>query len=237
MKTLNKINTQYKSELFNLDKISSNWKGFSTFALWLCDYISPKVVVDLGVGEGYSTSCFATSQNTDRVYGIDNFEGDSLSGFFTRDESYEKVSQTLQRLELHNAMILRGDFKKVYKRFNESIDILHIDGVHLYKDVKNDYKLWVNKLREGGVVLLHGIHSFPYDVGRFFDEITLPKLYLKDIHLRGFCNVKDVDESIKDSAYFLTGLGVVSKNIEVLSDIKEVFNKFLIKEKVNEKKD
>ena len=147
------------------------WEGHGNFAIHLTEALKPKVTVDLGVDYGFSTFCFAVLGHG-KVYGIDSFEGDEHAG---RRSTYDHVMGLREHfrvtLKMKNLYFIKGYFDDVAKRWEKKIDILHIDGLHTYDAVKNDYTTWLPFLNPDGVVLFHDTISFPHDVGRFFAEL------------------------------------------------------------------
>ena len=59
-----------------------------------------------------------------------------------------------------------------------SIDILHIDGLHTYDAVK-DFITWKNKIREGGSILFHdwNVRSEDFGVWKLWEEICADESY------------------------------------------------------------
>ena len=141
------------------------WEGHGNFAIHLTEALKPKVTVDLGVDYGFSTFCFAVL-GFGKVYGIDSFEGDEHAG---RRSTYDHVMGLRENfratLNMKNLYFIKGYFDDVAKRWEKKIDILHIDGLHTYDAVKNDYTTWLPFLNPDGVVLFHDTISFPHDVG------------------------------------------------------------------------
>ena len=97
-----------------------------------------------------------------------------------------------------------GFFDDVAKNWNKEIDILHIDGDHTYESVKNDYETWSPFVKENGVILFHDtcIDTPRFGVKRFFEELDMPKLTFTHT----------------------CGLGVASKNKQLIEFIKSNFN-------------
>lgn len=50
---------------------------------------------------------------------------------------------------------LRQDSLQAGTHFNKIVDFLFIDGDHSYEGVKKDIKIWMPKLRSGGVLIMH----------------------------------------------------------------------------------
>lgn len=191
--------------LTNLDDIPTAWRGHRKFAEWLVSSVKPEVTVELGVAWGFSTFCFAMPR-IGHVYGIDTFEGDQYTGDYSG--SYEYVLHRQEKLLMNdNVTFIKGNFDDVVKTWDKKIDILHIDGDHSYEAVKKDYENWIPHLKENGIVLFHDscvdvLGGRQFGVKRFFEEIDLPK-----------CNFTHT-----------FGLGVVSKNKELIEFIKTNFD-------------
>lgn len=153
-------------------KKPSAWEGHGRFAMHLVEKINPKIVVDLGVEYGYSTFCFAY-HNIGTVYGIDWFQGDAHAGF--NDDSFQTTFETYTELAskfgISNIKIVKGEFTEIAKTWDKTIDILHIDGLHTYEAVKHDFETWTRFCHNESIILFHDTVSYPYTVGRFFNEI------------------------------------------------------------------
>ena len=174
------------------------WIGHGEFAIKLVESLQPQITVDLGVDYGFSSFCLAYPQ-VGTVYGIDWFMGDEHTGF---RNTYESVISLHQELGLENLIFVKGDFSEICKVWNRQINILHIDGLHTYEAVSNDYKNWSKFCNDESVIMFHDVESFPGSVGKFFHEIE------------GFKIVK------KDSA----GLGIITKSEATFDRIKSLLD-------------
>lgn len=180
-----------------------SWKNHITFAQWIVNHKKPEVVVDLGVDYAYSTFCFALPR-IGKIYGIDSFEGDRHAG---PKNTYNFVNKKKEELGFDHITFIKGYFDDVAKTWEEPIDILHIDGLHTYDAVKNDYETWNKFVKEDGVILFHDtcVNNPDFGVRRLFDEIDLPKVNFQ----------------------LSNGLGVVSKDQTLIDEIKKEFEEVL----------
>lgn len=183
-----------------LQDIPTSWTDHITFAQWIVNRKNPDIVVDLGVDYGYSTFCFALPQ-IGKIYGIDSFEGDAMAGY---KNTYDYVREKRKELGLKNVIFVKGFFGLIARKWDKPIDILHIDGYHTYQAVKNDYDTWSKFVKEDGVILFHDtiVQKPGYEVDKFFAEIELPKTNFT-------CSY---------------GLGVVSKDEDLIQEINAVFD-------------
>lgn len=175
----------------------SAWKGHFEFAMWLVNKFNPLITVELGVDYGNSTFAFA-SEGVGIVYGIDCFGGDVHAG---QRNTYDTVTSTYlnllsqQLLKIPNIRILKGYFNEFIDNFeNNSIDILHIDGLHEYESVKEDFENYFPKCHNNSIILFHDVVAFKQTVGKFFEELPYPKTM------------------VSHSA----GLGILSKNQDII---------------------
>jgi predicted O-methyltransferase YrrM len=185
----------YEEKKKIIQSITSAWSGHYNFAEWLVKETKPSTIVELGVDYGFSLFTFA-SQQIGTVYGIDCFAGDQQTSFRNTEEF---VLEKLKETEINNVVLIKDYFSLANKRWVKPIDILHIDGLHTYEAVKEDYENWSKFVKDDGVILLHDtcIYGGDFGVWKLFEGIQLPKV------------------NFQHSA----GLGVISKDINVISKI------------------
>jgi hypothetical protein len=171
---VNHYDVPYPLERYSLDwveSITSAWTGHRTFAEWLVWTTFPETIVELGVDYGYSTFVFANALKgtSGTIYGVDFFMGDVHTGY---RNTYESVKKNIADHNVTNLELVIGDFDSISKLWRSPIDILHIDGLHTYEAVKNDFTRWSPFVKEEGVVLFHDIAVQSFGVKEFFRELT-----------------------------------------------------------------
>jgi hypothetical protein len=138
-----------------------NWTAHLPFAFDLVGAVRPHLFVELGThyGESYFGFCQSVAEHNCPCvcYAVDTWLGEEQSGFY--DESvYSEVNAYNQTNYSRFSYLLRTTFDEATKSFaDDSIDILHIDGLHTYDAVSHDFYNWLPKVRGGGIVLLHDI--------------------------------------------------------------------------------
>lgn len=177
MKHLN--NLERALEVKNLDIFIDSpapWAGHIPFASWLVQALHPKVLVELGSYSGISYFSFCQSiqhnnLNT-KAHAIDTWVGDIhaglydrsvFDGFLERNEPFSRFS-TWHRCTFDDALSKFGD---------QTIDLLHIDGLHTYEAVKHDFNTWRPKLTDDAIVLFHdtAVRTEGFGVHKFWREL------------------------------------------------------------------
>ncbi len=137
----------------------SAWSGHIPFAFWLISELRPACFVELGAH--YGTSYFAFCQAVDRLatgsrcFAVDTWEGDPQAGFYG-EEIFEKVSAYNKAAFSAFSTLVRSTFDNALAGFADgSIDLLHIDGLHTYEAVRQDFENWLPKMSARGVILFH----------------------------------------------------------------------------------
>ena len=70
--------------------------------------------------------------------------------------------------------LIKSTFDEAVDQFQDgTINLLHIDGYHTYEAVSHDYKTWLPKLADNGIVLFHDIEVKDRNFGvyKFWDEV------------------------------------------------------------------
>ncbi|MDP4917851.1 MAG: class I SAM-dependent methyltransferase [Haliea sp.] len=157
--------------------VFSTWVDHLPFAYDLVTALRPKLVVELGVYNGLSffTFCQAMVENDiDGVaYAIDCWDGDEHTEAYD-DSVYQDVQQHAREHYRGITYLLRMYFNEALRHFeDDSIDLLHIDGLHTYEAVQEDFNNWYPKVRPGGIVLFHDVMAKLKDFGawKFFEEL------------------------------------------------------------------
>jgi polyhydroxyalkanoate synthesis regulator phasin len=167
------------------------WLGHTPFALWIVEALKPRTIVELGVHSGNSYCAFlqavqALSLPT-RCFGVDHWRGDDHAGTYG-EELYANLQAYHDPLYGAFSTLMRSSFQDALPSFSDaSIDLLHIDGLHTYEAVQEDFTMWLPKMSARGIVLLHDInvHESDFGVWRLWQEITARYPNFEFVHSSG----------------------------------------------------
>jgi GT2 family glycosyltransferase len=183
------------------------WAGHKLFAYDLIINLKPKKVVELGTYYGTSLWSFAQAAkdgNLDIEFNsIDTWQGEKHSGFYG-EEVFETVKKIKKEFYSEQKIkLLRKTFDEALSEFEEdSIDLLHIDGLHTYEAVKHDFEAWLPKLKKDGVIIFHDIKVGESDFGVYnlWNELTKQYLTIEFHHSFGL-GVLFLSEKDKESVW------------------------------------
>jgi len=173
------ISSLMEAAIFNPRSIQSpgGWVGHLPFASWVIQQISPKIFVELGThsGNSYFTFCQSVVESgiSVKCFAIDTWQGDAHSGTYG-NEIFTKVSDHNQKYYADISQLLRTTFDDAVNYFNdESIDLLHIDGLHTYEAVRHDFEIWLPKLAPGAIVVFHdtNVREHGFGVWKLWEEL------------------------------------------------------------------
>ena len=157
--------------------VPTAWLGHIPFLFTLMEIVRPRRYVELGTHEG--ASFFAACQHirSNNRYGeavaVDLWQGDHQTGYY-KEEVFDNFKFLLSRNFPGTGKFIRSYFSEAASCFEDgSIDLLHIDGLHTFDAVKEDYETWFPKLDKNGVIIFHDTNEFQADFGvwQFFEMI------------------------------------------------------------------
>jgi len=153
---------------------NSAWTGHLPFAAWLVYDKKPKILVELGThgGSSYFSFCQAVKENQlhTRCYAVDTWGGDAHAGHY-ENSIFEKVSAYNQAHYSGFSTLLKKTFDAALDDIqDQSVDLLHIDGLHTYEAVEHDFQTWLPKLSPGAIILFHdtAVKEDGFGVWRFW---------------------------------------------------------------------
>ena len=153
------------------------WTSHLHFAYDLVAVLKPALLVELGVdrGESYFAFCQAAAENQTgmRCFGIDTWRGDEHAGGYDETTFAQVAGHNRANYESFSEL-QRSSFDDALARFeNQSIDVLHLDGLHTEAAVRHDVESWLPKLRAGGILLLHDgrVRSKGFGVWKIWAEL------------------------------------------------------------------
>ncbi|MDV6345075.1 class I SAM-dependent methyltransferase [Nitrosomonas sp. Is37] len=169
----------------------TSWGGHIPFMFCLMNYFRPRTFVELGTH--YGASFFAACQAIREFdinctpTAVDLWSGDEHAGKYG-----EKVYTSFRRIHQDRyhgvGRVLRKDFNEAAVDFeNLSLDLIHIDGLHTYEAVKNDYETWLSKASPNGVMLFHDtdVRERGFGVWKLWDEIKDDYVSFNFTHTHG----------------------------------------------------
>jgi hypothetical protein len=118
--------------------------------------------------------CQANAKITDpaRCFAVDTWQGDEHAGKYD-DSVFHNVKKLNQRYEQFSTL-LRCRFDEALNKFEDgTVDLLHIDGLHTYEAVSQDFYSWLPKISDRGVVLFHDteVRDRDFGVWRLWEEL------------------------------------------------------------------
>ena len=168
------------------------WFGHKFFTYDLVANTKPQKIVELGTHKGTSFFSFCQAVKDFKLdaelIAIDTWKGDKHAGYYEEDvyELFNKVkNKTYPNL---NTVILKKLFDDAIKDIpDNSVDILHIDGLHTYEAVKHDFENWINKVKNNGIVLFHDTHEKTADFGvyKLWEELKEKYQTMEFAHSHG----------------------------------------------------
>jgi hypothetical protein len=137
------------------------WTPHIHFAFDVVAVLKPALLVELGVdrGESYFAFCQSALENktATQCFGVDTWRGDQHAGGYD-ETTFTQVTQHNRANYESFSTLIRSDFDDALNRFGkESIDVLHLDGLHTEDAVRHDLDAWLPTLRPRGILLLHDV--------------------------------------------------------------------------------
>ncbi|MGG5821417.1 class I SAM-dependent methyltransferase [Falsiroseomonas sp. HW251] len=144
---------------------------YALFAL-----LKPRRYAELGVHNGMSF--FAACQIAEKLgvpaecVAVDSWVGDVHAGF--HDTSVFDGFRAYIAENHPDQHYIQAYFSAARAWFEDgSIDLLHIDGLHTYEAVKEDFETWLPKMSDAGVIIFHDTNEFGrgFGVWRLWEEL------------------------------------------------------------------
>ncbi|WKZ30848.1 MAG: class I SAM-dependent methyltransferase [Candidatus Dojkabacteria bacterium] len=164
------------------DDLNTPWAGHTSFAYDLVRNLNPGVIVELGTHKGTSfysmLEALRDIKSNNAAYAVDSWQGDEHAGTsesgYNPEEVYSFVTSMVRKYYAEqNVHLVRKFFSEAAKDFEKgSINLLHIDGLHTYEAVKEDYETWSPKLAKDSVVLFHDIGVADFGVNKLWNAIN-----------------------------------------------------------------
>ncbi len=169
----------------------SAWNQHIPFAFWLVQAHRPAIFVELGTfrGTSYFSFCQAVAalRLPTRCFAVDTWQGDSHTGFY--DESvFGRVNACNELKYAGFSRLVRSSFDEALTHFlDDSIDLLHIDGLHTYPACRHDFESWLPKLSPRAIVLFHdtNVRERGFGVHRLWAELAERYPHFEFLHEHG----------------------------------------------------
>jgi predicted O-methyltransferase YrrM len=149
-------------ELKFLEKATCRGGKYTDGLLELINFFKEKVetMVEVGSYQGESTIVFAQNlPNVKKIYAVDPWVNGYAIGDVCSDEYPMEIVENNFDIRVKDYPVIIKKKMTSSEFVNEiedgSLDFVYIDGDHQYESCKNDIKLWLPKVKKGGVIAGH----------------------------------------------------------------------------------
>lgn len=160
----------------------------------ICNKVNSKnpVFCEIGCWLGHSTTILAryAKNLSGRMICIDTFSGSKgtiLEEYATENNVYDEFKNNMKLLGLDDVIdVFRMDSDAACQFIkNDKLDLIFIDGNHIYEQVKKDIDNYYDKVKYGGIICGHD-----YEIGFDLDTKSFTDVDLSQDMSRGFhCGV------------------------------------------------
>lgn len=203
------------------------WCGHIPFVSWLVEEMKPGTIVELGThsGNSYFAICQAVLENNtgSKCYAVDTWQGDEHAGSYSEDV-FTNVNMWNKQYYSSFSSLLRMTFDQATDYFSDGgVNLLHIDGLHTYEAVKNDFDTWKPKLADDAIVIFHdtNVRERGFGVWQLWDELQGQYPSFEFLHSYGL-GVLFVGEKSHAIYEKLTSLGNTALIREAFSRLGEL---------------
>jgi len=82
---------------------------------------------------------------------------------------------------------------------NSPVELLFIDGLHEYSDVKLDFKVWCSKLVDGGIILFHDLRGPWFGPRKVFRDYICKSNKFKEV---GLCETIGFARKVQNNSFY-----------------------------------
>ncbi|MEY3194472.1 MAG: hypothetical protein RIQ78_569 [Bacteroidota bacterium] len=175
------------------------------FAFFLIEKLRPRILVELGTqyGTSYFAFCQAISELklSTKAYGVDIWLGTA-----TATDIFQYALKINNQHYAHFSNLLQMTFDEALVYFNDdTIDVLHIDGMHDYASVRHDFDTWLPKMSPSGVIIFHdsNVRENGFGVWKLYEEIKNDYPSFEFLHGHGLAVVCTGPDIPSDFLVFL----------------------------------
>ena len=163
-----------KKEILYVMRSPKYQQGLEDLIKYVNNFLDTKemTMIEIGSYAGESTEIFA--KNFKQVIAIDPFQNDYDPNDVTCDymdltDVYYKFISVIENYE--NVIHFRKTSDDAIEDLkNTKVDLVYIDGLHTYEQVKKDIKNYKNLLKENGFISGHDYHEVWEGVVKAIDE-------------------------------------------------------------------
>ena len=189
------------SHLSNIE----SWHGHTFFVRDLIEWNRPNLIVELGVHKGDSLLSIAQSCKdvgyTPNIVGIDHWRGDLHAGPVNMS-NFGRVERIRNKYYSDSVTLLVRSFEDALNDFdNDSIDLIHLDGLHTYEAARQDFLNWIPKLKKDGIMLIHDTKSLDknFGVAQLWNEVRKVYKHAEFEHSQGLAVLLGIDFKSKNN--------------------------------------